>query len=282
MSSDVYTPPKANLQGANQQFTDLLPQQTSAVSGYAPMVSNITNQTLGQWQANPYTSQAQTGANAASAYGTNTLTPQMQGAATSQFNTGGTAAGYVPQALQTGFDPQNALYNLSYGRTLDQQNAINAMSGVSGTPYGAGVTGAAARDFNADWLDRALGRQATAAGTAANLSGTAGNAFTNGANLGTGAVQTGAGAAALPYSTYTKALTDTLQALSGGNSAVGGAVTAGDQVLNSILSYLGYGTQSGQAKAQDEASGWGGIGNLFGTLATAPVTGGGSLFGNLF
>lgn len=267
MSSDIYTPGKNDYRSANSQFTNLLPQVTGAVSGYAPTVSNMTQQTLGQWQANPYRNQAQTGANSASAYGTGTLTPQMQGAATSQFGTGGTAASYVPQALQTGFDPQNALYNLSYGRQIDQQNAINAMNGVSGTPYGAGVTGTVARDFNADWLDRSLGRQATAAGTAGQLAGTAGNAFTTGSNLGTGAINTGVASGALPYGTYTGMLNDTLAALSGANTAVGGAAGATDQVLNTILQYLGYGTSSSQAKAQDANAGWQGIGNLVGAAA---------------
>jgi hypothetical protein len=74
--------------------------------------------------------------------------------------------------LQTGFDPQSALYNRTYGQTLDQQRAINAMSGVGTSPYGAGVTSQAMSDFNLDWQDRQLQRQTDAlasAGTATGL-----------------------------------------------------------------------------------------------------------------
>ena len=81
---------------------------------------------------------------------------QLQGAASS-------ALPYGQQILQTGFDPQGALYNRTAGQVSDQSNAINAMSGVAGTPYGAGVSDMNMRNFNLDWQDRQLGRQSTAA-----------------------------------------------------------------------------------------------------------------------
>ena len=267
MSSDIYSPGKQGLNTANTNSSNLSGQNVGAVSGYSPYVSGATTGALQQWQANPYSGQAQTGANAAGAYGTNTLTPQMQTGATDLFGLGALTGGYAPQALQTGFDPQNALYNREYQRTIDQQNAINAMSGVSGTPYGAGVTGQAAQNFNTDWLNQALGRQATAAGTANNLIGGANAAYTGGANLGTGAINTGVTSSALPYSTYTQQIMDTLKALSGGNLALGGATGATSSVANDLLNYLQYGTGATQAKAQDSANTWSGIGQTLGGLA---------------
>ena len=51
-----------------------------------------------------------------------------------------------------------AYYGRQAQRTMDQQNAVNAMSGVGGTPYGAGVTGNTMSNFNIDWQNSALQR----------------------------------------------------------------------------------------------------------------------------
>jgi len=75
----------------------------------------------------------------------------------------GSAIPYAQQILQTGFDPQSQLYNRTAGQVSDQSNAINAMSGVAGTPYGAGLSDMNMRNFNLDWQDRQLGRESTAA-----------------------------------------------------------------------------------------------------------------------
>lgn len=100
------------------------------------------------------------------------------------------------QLLETGFDPQGALYDREFQKMQDQQNAINAMYGVSGSAYGAGVAGDSARNFNLDWQDRQLGRQlsalggfgqhqASVTGNLTNLVNTGGNQYNN---LSSGAV----------------------------------------------------------------------------------------------
>lgn len=86
-------------------------------------------------------------------------------------NQGQAMGQYGDMALQTGFDPQSALY----GRTahnLEQQTrrALEAR-GVNDTPYGAGVEGETMANFNMDWADRSLGRQQMGANTAAALYG---------------------------------------------------------------------------------------------------------------
>lgn len=80
-------------------------------------------------------------------------------------------APYAQQAMDQGFDPQNSLY----GRTahnLEQQTrrALEAR-GVNDTPYGAAVEGQNMANFNLDWNDRALGRQAQGAQTAMGIYG---------------------------------------------------------------------------------------------------------------
>lgn len=70
--------------------------------------------------------------------------------------------GYADQVMQSGFDPQQALYGREYQQMQDQQNAINSMYGVSGSAYGAGVAGDASRNFNIDWQNNQLGRQLSA------------------------------------------------------------------------------------------------------------------------
>jgi hypothetical protein len=269
------------LQGANTQLNQLLPQQVSAVSGYAPSVSgqvqNITNQAVN----NPYAGQAVTGAQQAGGYGTGTLAPQQQGSATSLFNTAGAAGGYVPQALATGFDPNNAVYNQQYQKMLDQQNAINAMTGVANTPYGAGVTGSQAQNFNTNWLANEQARQQAAASTAGTLATTQGNAATQGGQVGQAGMNTETTASALPYTTTEQQALNALQTLTAGTAAVGGATGATSDVLNSILQYLGYGTQAGTAQQQQSNATYSGIGQGLGGLFGLNTGGGGTLAGDI-
>lgn len=63
------------------------------------------------------------------------------------------------KVLQTAFDPQQTLYNQQYQQMLDQQNAINSMNGVATSPYGAGLAGQAAQNFNTSWQNQQLSRQ---------------------------------------------------------------------------------------------------------------------------
>jgi len=77
---------------------------------------------------------------------------------------------YVSQIMQTGFDPQKALYNRTLQQVQDQAQAANAAAGVGTTPYGAGLTNQATENFNIDWQNQQLARQAQAAQAAGGLS----------------------------------------------------------------------------------------------------------------
>ena len=263
-SGNVYTPSGTQQSGQNTNALNLLNQSTAGATGYAPAVQQQATGLTQNYINNPYAAQAQSGADAASAFGTNTAVPQQQQGAASLQTLGNANAGYAPQALSTAFDPQNALYNRNFQQNQDQSNAVNAMNGVAGTPYAAGVTNQNNTNFNLDWLNQALGRQATGAGTAATLTNTANSAYGGAAAAGQGAVTNQAADAALPASTYGQNLAQDIAALSGQNTAVSGASGITDQALQGILAYLGYGTSAGTAAAKAQDSTFGGLGQIAG------------------
>jgi len=160
------------------------------------------------------------------------------------------------------------MFNRNLTQTIGVQNAINAQNGVAGTPYAAGVTGDAARNFGLDWLDRSLGREATAAGTAATLTGAANTGYGGASAVGNSAINTGASSAALPYNTQNDVATNVLKLLSGENLAVGGATGANDAAMSQILSYLGYGTGATQSQQAESDKTMQGIGSLFGDIGS--------------
>ncbi len=104
--------------------------------------------------------------------------------------------------LMQGYDPQSTLYNREYQKQQDQQNAIDSMSGVAMSPYGAGIAGQASQNFNTDWQNSQLQRQiaalgaydqasSTAAGNASNLIGTGSNVLNSGLTTGSNILNSG-------------------------------------------------------------------------------------------
>ncbi len=150
-------------QTANNQTQAMLPMATSGAQYAAPALGALSGaggQTYGEAQ---------------------------QGIA----NLGTTGLSAANQILQTGFDPQSALYNQQYSQSQAQQNAMNAMNGVAGSPYAAGVSGQAGTNFNIDWQNAQLARQVQALGAydsaASTYAGDLSNLTTAGMNnLATG------------------------------------------------------------------------------------------------
>ena len=112
---------------------------------------------------------------------------------------GGITTGSIPglrQAedtiLQTGYDPQNALYQQLAQQTQQNAAASNAAAGLGSSPYGAGLQSQAMNNFNIGWQNQQLGRQAQAAQTAQQLASGIGNL------AGTGFNQVITGAQAMP------------------------------------------------------------------------------------
>lgn len=173
---------------------------------------------------NPYYTQALGGAQLGSGIGTGTaagLAGNVPGLTS--------AAG---QALTNAFDPQQALYNQTLNNTLQQQAAANAMSGVGGSPYGAGLMGQDLNNFNIGWNAQQIANEATGANTAATLNNSA-------LGTGQGASTLAAASGALPSSAYTNNINNIIAAAQAGNTALGtGASTTGAS-LTDLLNAAG-------------------------------------------
>ena len=165
--------------------------------------------------------------------------------------------------LNTAFDPQQQLYQKMFQQNQDMANVQNSMSGVGTTPYGAGVADQSNQNFNINWANQQLGRQATglqgaeSAYGAAQPVGNAGQA---------GLVQS----AMLPYATQAAGAGANTQALQGG---IGATTSASQPTIQDLLAYLGVGNQANATYNQ---------GQIGGTNATTAAQGQGwtQLFGN--
>ena len=155
--------------------------------------------------------------------------PQIQGAGNTAINAANSVVPYATAALNTGFDPQNANYNAGLTNTTQTAAVNNAANGVSGTPYGAGVTNAADNSFNLAWQQQELQRQQTGAQTAEGLLAQQNSGATTGANLLTGVAN------------------ENLNALSSLNTAGNQATAVDQQQIQDFLAYLSGGTSASNA-----------------------------------
>jgi hypothetical protein len=99
----------------------------------------------------------------------NIFSPGYQGAINYGQQQAPYLTGLARQVVNTGFDPQQALYDRTQQQVMDQVQAANAAAGIGSSPYGAGVAGKTLSDFNIDWQNAQLGRQTAAAQTGAGL-----------------------------------------------------------------------------------------------------------------
>jgi hypothetical protein len=154
------------------------------------------------------------------------------------FALGDQAMPYAQQILQTGFDPQQALYDHTLQQVRDQTNAQLAANNQLGTPYGAGIAADALANFNLNWQDRQLGRQNTATQGYGSLTQGIGRNYAGGVDLfntdASALMQSGM----LPYSTYVGQQRDTLGLLGGVSSGYGNALSPGNQVISNLLPYM--------------------------------------------
>jgi len=235
-----------------------------------------------------YAGNYQNAANAAgSQYGN--LGTQLQGAAGQQFGaqTGLLNAGQ--QLYQTSLDPQNALYNRTVQQLQDQTGATNSMYGLGSSGAGAGVANQALGNFNIDWQNQQLQRQATGLQGYGAAVGQAGQAGAQGGALG------GAGAGytlqggQTPYSTA--------QGIAGaygnlaGQYATGveqGPLSSAQAVGGQGIQYMNYGQGAQQVPYQSQVAGAGAAGALasqgINAIGNNPQVQSqlGSSFGNLF
>lgn len=145
--------PRGTAQGdtLNDMGVTGFPYATQALTqGFDPAYQRIVDYI----NNDPYRSQALIGSQAGAAMG-KTGAQNIQGMA--------------GQIRNTGFDPQAAIFNRGRQRVMDTTNAVNSMSGLAGTPYGASVGANALTNYDLDWQDRQLGRQAQAGGASSAL-----------------------------------------------------------------------------------------------------------------
>jgi len=221
-------------QAADQSFTQ--------TGGLNDTLQSLLQQYLPQMntQTTANTAGGQAGATAAQATipgATNVGMGSIQGAGNLQQGAG--------QILQNSFDPQNALYAKLFQQNQDQGNVQNVMSGVGSSPYGAGVADQNNQNFNINWQNQQLGREATGLGAATSAYGAAQPL----AQAGQGGVVE---SAMLPYATTSAAAGANTTAL---NSGIGATTSAGQPGIQDLLAYLGVGNQANQIYNQGQIGG---------------------------
>jgi hypothetical protein len=240
-----------NLPGADQGATGAINSLSSLnlAGAAAPQYSAITQNLVN----NPYATQLQSGANAISPLAT-TAGAQQFGAGSNLIGAGQSYLPYAQQTLQTGFDPQSALYAQQFQQNTDQTRAAEAARGIAMTPYGAGVENNSNINFNNQWQNQQLGRQATAAGTANTLTGAAGSALNTGGAGQTAGLNTLYQGASLPYSTANTIGTNQQGALNAAGTFGGTATSTAQQQIADFLQYLGLGNQTSAVNNQNYAN----------------------------
>jgi hypothetical protein len=214
-------------------------QNLSGLNTAASTLGQFGNITQGLVN-NPGATQFQSGANAISPVATAGGAQQF-GAGSSLINGTQGDLSAANSALNTAFDPQNALYAQQYQQNNDAINASLASRGLATTPYGAGVQNTSDQQFNTNWLQTQLARQATGAQTASTLQGAAGTGATTGAGLQTTGLNTMLQGASLPFSTAQTIGTDQQQALTALGAQGTTATTNAQSQIADFLQYLGLG-----------------------------------------
>jgi hypothetical protein len=255
---------QGNLAGATAGLAPTLSNYGTLTAGLAPSLSNYAGaaaslapqlQSLANQAVGPYNYLLGLGQQAAAPMGSlQSLAGTAPGYGLSLAQPA--AATFAPMTaaanaiLQTGFDPQNALFNRTQQQVLDQQNAINAMSGVASSPYGAGVTGQTLSNFDINWQNNLLNRQATAGSAAQGLY-----------NQGLGGLST----ASNLYNTGLNTAANLNQAAAGLGSTGAGIINTGTGMLTAGGGLLqGAGSLYGQAGNLQQGAGslYGQAGNL--------------------
>jgi hypothetical protein len=225
--------------------------------------------------SNPYAGTYQAGANSAgSQYGA--LAPLATGAASSLYGAGNQALASGNEILQAGFDPQNQLYAQVQNQNQQQNLAQLASLGVAGTPYGGSVASQANTNFNLDWQNNQLQREATAASAYSGLNNTAQSDYAAGYTQGQGGANASLMAGNIPYATTNAINQNDLSAIQGQQGLYGTAQSGAANYLNSSWQAQ---NQQYNNEEQQYQSMMSGIGSLLG-MGTS-MFGGMGMFGQL-
>jgi hypothetical protein len=237
--------------------------QATAIPAYQSIYNQVSS--------NPYYGQAQaTAGNVASAG--QTLGAQSLNDANGLAALGQSLGQYATPIIQTGFDPQGSLYNRTQQQTSDQTNAINAMNGVAGSPYGAGLAAQANNNFNIDWQNNAQTRQNSAIGALGTLDSNIMGLYGGAQSLGAQGLDTMTATGQLPSEIFLnqeKANSAAIDQLVAGDNS---AYSLTQQATADAGNYLNIG-QTASAGALNafkeqqsvDSAFWGAIGDLAGT-----------------
>lgn len=155
---------------------------------------------------------------------------------------------YVSQVENTAMDPQNALYNRTLSQVQDQAGVTNAQTGVGTSPFGAGVMNSANRNFNIDWQNNQLGRQATGMGAAVQGLAGAGNAMGQAQNIGDAATGDTLASGTTPQQAYLANIGNKMNVLNNYGTSQTNANAQSQTAVGDFMSYMGQGEQ--QANVQ--------------------------------
>lgn len=175
-----------------------------------------------------------------------TLPPQLQQYAAimdalGKSNIAGSATGMgaANAVLGQAFDPQQALYDRTKGLVGQDYLAGISATGTGGSPYAAGVYGQGLSDFELNWQNALLGREATGIGAYNTaLQGALGQQTQGGQQLGT-SLQYGAQAPATALSLSDILNQFKMQGLGDYMSAITGNIGTIAGAQNQINPYLG-------------------------------------------
>jgi len=154
---------------------------------------------------------------------------------------------YASRIMDTGFDPQNALYNRTLQQVQDQARSGQAARGISMSPYGAGLENQNTRNFNIDWQNQQLQRQATAAGAAGGLTQTGAGVTNLGSQMQAGAAPLYYQSAMYPYATNQTIGQNQMSALQGQGQFAAQGSQIPQQQIEDWLRYMAAATGTSQA-----------------------------------
>ncbi len=211
---------------------------------------NTSAQTLPQYGQiaqggvnNPYAGGYQAGSNMIAPMGWNAGLGQL-GAGGATMASGLSMLPYSQKILQDSFDPLGSVYKQNFQQNTDQTRAGLEARGLNTSPFGAGVENQSNINFNNNWLNNLLGREATGAQGAATLNNSNVAAINAGTGIQTAGLNTLNNAASLPYSTSAAITGNQLGLLDRFGGAGTNATNTGQVSLQDMLAYLGYGNQN--------------------------------------
>lgn len=203
--------------------------------------------------------------NPAANYGTaGYVGQQLQSYGNNLANSGQDLGTQALGAWQAGQDPQNALFAKQFQQQQDQSNAVNAMSGVASTPYGAALTTQGNQNFDLNWQNQQLQRENTAANTASTLLGAGGNAIGQGASAATSGLNIGQSIDTQQYNAQQQQIQDFLQYIGASGTNASQYLSALQGLLGGAVNQASVTNTGAQESNAANAASLGGLGSLLG------------------